>query len=106
MKTIKIRFLEWLYIKAVQFISYQIVMGDKLLTKEHLVKDGWVLKDGYYVEPDVKDRDMVSIKFEHHYYRVWHGQNKTFIALRSSLKWFELHMLMLENGKMHEMAGI
>jgi len=55
----------------------------------------------------MKDRDLITIQFESHYYRVWHSSKLTFIALESSVEWFELYYLLAhgDNGR-YELAGI
>jgi len=74
---------------------------------EYLLKKGWIEQDGYYIEPNMKDRDLVSISFEAHYYHVWHSSKRTFIALESTIEWFESYYLIIhgDNGR-YQLAGI
>lgn len=68
--------------------------SNDLLTPEYLLQRGWIEEDGFYYQPNIKDRDRISISFEHHYYRVWHSEKRTFIALESTVEWFELYYLL------------
>lgn len=84
-----------------KFLSKRFVHSNNRLTPKYLFSNGWIEKDGYYFEPNIKDRDRISITFEHHFYRVWHSDKLTFIALESTLEWFELYYLMShpDNGR-------
>ena len=93
----------WFYKRACRIIVKRLRASSNKLTPEHLTGLGWVGKgQGYeyktdntrYVEPLVKDRDKIIIEFEHHYYRVWHGSR--FIALETSVEWFEVFMMCLD----------
>lgn len=91
---------QWIYKLAVKLISNRIVHGINRLTPEYLRDKGWMQEGEYWVEPNIKDRDKIWIYFESHYYRVLHGGHKTFIALESSLEWFENYYLLAhaDNG--------
>jgi hypothetical protein len=108
------RFIQWLSLKnwayklAVKLIANRIVHGQNRLTRDYLMLKGWDLEDGkYWVEPNIKDRDKIWIEFENHYYRVWHGKERTFITLESSLEWFENYYLLAhgDNGR-YKLAGV
>ena len=107
MKKIKRSIKSWIYRQAIKVIAKRIVKDSNLLTPQYLLERGWVEKDGYYTEPNMKDRDLITIQFESHYYRVWHSSKLTFIALESSVEWFELYYLLAhgDNGR-YELAGI
>jgi hypothetical protein len=99
---------KWAYQLSIKLIALRIVNSKTPLTKEYLILKGWILEDGiFWVEKEVKERDKIRIQFESHYYRVWHGENKTFIALESSLEWFENYYLLIhsDNGR-YKLAGI
>ena len=72
------------------------MFDDNYLTPKYLLDRNWIEKDGYYIQPSIKDRDRVSIKFEDHCYRVWHSDKMTFIALESSVGWLELYMMCID----------
>lgn len=107
------RFIQWLSLKnwayklAVKLIANRIVHGFNRLTPEYLQGKGWIQEGKYWVEPNIKDRDKIWINFENHYYRVWHGGDRTFIALESSLEWFENYYLLAngDNGR-YPLAGV
>ena len=107
MKKIKQSIKSWIYRQAIKVIAKRIVKDSNLLTPQYLLEHGWAEKDGYYTEQNMKDRDLITIQFESHYYRVWHSSKLTFIALESSVEWFELYYLLAhgDNGR-YELAGI
>ncbi|MBN4061684.1 hypothetical protein JYU20_00620 [Bacteroidales bacterium AH-315-I05] len=95
MKKIK----RFIYKIAVKFIAYTIRKNGTQLTPELLLSSGWIKTGNEYHEPDIKDRDRVTITFAHHflsvrYYRVWHSKDKTFIALDSSKEWLQVYLLL------------
>jgi len=97
---------------AMIFIAKRLVHSDNRLTPDYLLSRGWVMQEGIkesvmYAEPNMKDRDRISISFESHYYRVWHSKAETFIALESTIEWFEMYYLIIhpDNGR-YELAGI
>jgi hypothetical protein len=97
----------WIYALAVKLIANRIVHGNNFLTPKYLTDRGWILEDGYYVEPKIKERDKIWIQFEAHYFRVWHGKEKSFIGLESKVEWFENYFLLAhgDNGR-YELAGV
>jgi hypothetical protein len=92
---------------AKKVIAINIAKHGTQLTPQYLIERGWVEENGYYIEPNIKDRDMISISFESHYYRVWHSDKRTFFALESTVEWFELYYLLAhgDNGR-YKLAGI
>jgi hypothetical protein len=103
----KKKIFNYLYKLAIKVIAINIVKHGNQLTPEYLLNKGWIKQDGYYIEPNMKDRDLVSIGFESHYYRVWHSSKRTFIALESTIEWFENYYLIIhgDNGR-YKLAGI
>lgn len=97
----------WIYNLAVKLIANRIVHGQNLLTPKYLTDRGWIEEDGFYVEPRIKDRDKIWIQFENHYFRIWHGKERTFIGLESSAEWFDNYYLLAhgDNGR-YDLAGI
>ena len=101
MKSIK----NFFYKLALKFIANQIINSKTRLTVEYLIKNGWrteydkITDKTFYVEPNIKDRDKVSVEFESHYYRVWHGRERTFVALETSVEWLQLHLLLIDKHK-------
>lgn len=98
---------KWGYKLATRILANRIVFSKKLLTRDYLHSKGWEAEGKYWTQKDVKDRYKIWIEFENGNYRVWHGKEKTFIALESRLEWFEIYYLMLhgDNGRF-ELAGI
>lgn len=88
----------FIYKLAKKVIYKRLIRGHQL-TPYYLKQRGWIERDGYYLEPIIKDRDRVSIKFENSYYRVWHGARRMFIALESSIEWLEMYMLLLDKHR-------
>ncbi|MCE3278053.1 MAG: hypothetical protein K0S44_244 [Bacteroidetes bacterium] len=103
----------WIYNTAVKVIAKRIVHSENRLTPEYLLSKGWITERDevrdktFYVEPNIKKRDKISIDFEKHSYRLWHGPDRTFIACESSVEWFEIYYLMAhsDNGR-YKLAGI
>lgn len=85
----------WIYKLAVKLIANRIVHGQNHLTPKYLFDRGWIEEDGFFVEPNIKDRDKILIQFENHYFRIWHGKEKTFIALESKVEWFKTIIYLL-----------
>lgn len=96
----------WLFKLAKKIIAINIVKYGTQLTAQYLIERGWVERDGYYIEPNVKDRDRISISFGHHYYRVYHSEKRIFFAIENTVEWFELYYLLAhgDNGR-YELAG-
>lgn len=90
-----------LYNRAIKIISKRLYKGQNKLTQKYLIEKGWIteydstLEKTFFIEPNIKQRDKVSVEFESHYYRVWHGPNRTFIALESCTEWFEMYMMLI-----------
>ena len=97
----------WIYRLAIKVIARRIVLKDNLLTPEYLENNGWIKEGKSWIEPNIKERDKIWIDFEHHYFRVYHGKDKTFIGLESKIEWFEMYYLLAhgDNGR-YELAGI
>lgn len=68
--------------------------GYNRLQPHHLTSLGFIYTDGYYFQPNMKDRDIIYVQFEGSSYRVFHSINKTFIAAENTLEWFELYYLL------------
>ena len=94
----KKKLFNWLYKYALKVIDTNIEEYGNRLTPEYLLNKGWIEKDGYYIEPNMKDRDLISISFESHYYRVWHSADRTFIALESTVEWFEIYYMLHDDN--------
>lgn len=96
----KKKIYKWLYKLALKVIAINIINHGTRLTPDYLMKKGWILQDGFYIEPNIKDRDLISISFEAHFYRVWHSSKRTFIAVENTVEWFENYYLLLhpDNG--------
>ena len=108
----KTKIYNWLFKAVMVFIAKRLVHSDNRLTPEYLLSKGWVMQEGIadkviYVEPNMKDRDRIIITFESHYYRVWHSKKETFIALESTVEWFEIYYLIIhpDNGR-YKLANI
>lgn len=82
---------------AIKVLYWLIFSKGTQLKPEHLIAAGWKqdLK-GFFVEPFIKDRDKVWIQFEHSYYRVYHSENKTFIALETNIEWLQVYLFALD----------
>ena len=108
----KNKFIKWIcskdfaYKLAIKLIANRIVHEQNILTPQYLIDRGWVEKDGFYVESNVKNRDMISISFEKTWYRVWHSEKRTFIALESKIEWFENYCLLLRNEERYELSNV
>ncbi len=107
MKQIISKIKNWIHQLALKIIFRKIIRSGNTLTAEYLLGKGWVKDGDYYVESNIKDRDKVWIKIDHYYYRVFHGRTKTFIALESTIEWFELYYLIIhgDNGR-YDIAGV
>lgn len=103
----KKKIYNWLYKFAIKVIAINIVKHGNQLTHEYLLKKGWIEKDDFWIEPNAKERDKIWIQFEHHYFKIWHGKERTFIGLESKVEWFEVYYLLThgDNGR-YELAGV
>lgn len=104
MKDLKRRVIKWMSsIDCVYILCIRLLVERcntcYPLQPRHLIAMGWVEENGFYFEPNVKSRDRISIQFENHYYRVWHGTDMTFIALKSSLDWFYMYYLLVGSNQ-------
>ena len=91
-------------------IANKIVRYSTPLTSEYLKAKGWIMdNDGFFIEPNIKDRDRISIVFGDNikFYRVYHSEKRTFICIENSIEWFELYYLLLhgDNGR-YELSNI
>jgi hypothetical protein len=87
-----------IYNAALSFVAYRIEHHGELLTPDHLSSMGWIKEGNCWVEKNIKKRDKIWIQFEDSYYRVYHGADKTFMALKSNKVWFEnYHIIMTDN---------
>jgi hypothetical protein len=102
----KKKLLNWMFKLAIKVIAINIVKHGNKLTPDYLITRGWVERNGYYIEQDMKGRDLVSISFEHHYYRVFHSDKRTFVALASTIEWLENYLLLIRPDTLNEKAGI
>jgi len=72
------------------------------LIPNRLIRAGWEVEHvghrTFYIEPIIKRRDKVWVEFEHHYYRVYHGEDRTFVALESSLEWLQFYLFSLDKN--------
>lgn len=104
---------KWIFKLAMTFIAKRLVHSSNKLTISYLISNGWVTeydevrKKIFFTEPNIKDRDRVSIEFDGNGYRVWHSEKITFIASETSLEWFEMYYLLIhpDNGR-YKLAGI
>lgn len=97
----------WIYRLAIKVVARRIVLKQNLLTPEYLENKGWVKEGESWIEPYIKDRDKIWIDFEHHYFRIYHGKDKTFIGLKSKIEWFEMYYLLVNDSKeLYELAGV
>lgn len=108
----KTKIYNWIFKMVMIFIAKRLVHSNNKLTPKYLLFKGWVMQEGdgdrvIYVEPNIKDRDRITIAFDGNGYRIWHSDKMTFIAAETSLEWFELYYLMIhpDNGR-YKLAGI
>lgn len=87
---------KWIYKFAVKLIANRIENSKVRLSRSYLVTHGWQVEDEkYWVQDGIKYRDKIWIEFEYDYYRVFHGEDRTFIALESSFEWFENYYILV-----------
>jgi hypothetical protein len=90
---------KFIFKKALAFVQRRVIRG-RQLTPELLFDKGWSIQeqDGkqFFVEPNIKEREKVWIAFENHYYRVWHGHYRTFVALESTVEWLHTYFAALD----------
>ena len=106
----KKKFYNWVYRLALRIIAKNIVIYGNKLTPEYLINKGWILKDGYFIEPNVKDRDLISICWDFdgaEYYSVCHTSKRIYITTETTIEWFENYYLIIhsDNGR-YKLAGI
>jgi hypothetical protein len=98
MKSImKKKFRHWLLRLTIKVQYWIMFRHATQLTSAHLLAAGWILDhNGYFVEPFIKDRDKVWVQIEGYYYRVFHSERKTFIALECSVEWLQAYLFILD----------
>ena len=106
----KKKLYNWLFKKAMKIVALNLVRYKTILTPEYLLRKGWVERDGFYFEPNIKDKYKISIKFDEvcwWAYNVYYGKNDTWIASETSVEWFENYYLLahMDNGR-YELAGV
>ena len=97
---------KWIYKLALSIIANRIVHQQNLLTPEYLVSKGWINEQGFWIEPNIKDRDKIWIQFDKLYFRVWHGKEKTFIGLESKVEWFETYYNLINRDIRYNLSNI
>jgi len=103
----KKKLYKWLLGIAKKIIAINLVEYGTPLTPEYLSNKGWIeYEQGHWIEQNIRERDRISIQFNRHYYRVWHGYSKTFVAAESTVEWFEIYYLLIhrDNGR-YQLAG-
>ncbi len=99
--------IDWVYKLSIALIANRIVHGQEYLTPQYLLSKGWIQEGDFFVEQNIKERDKIWIQFENHYFRIYHGAERTFIGLESKKEWFENYYLLAhgDNGR-YQLAGI
>jgi len=98
-----------LYKLARKIIVFSMNEGTQL-TPMALEHQGWIYRDGYWVDPKAGDHNRVYIKFQAgsrydraHYYNVYHTVKNTqtthlsLFATASTVEWLETHLLAINN---------
>ena len=106
---------ESVYKRARKIIISRIEKGTQL-TSQLLEDNGWIYRDGYFIDPRASDAKRVHIKFIGkiitgvHYYKVYHcvrikkwdkgeaveianADELTLFATESTVEWLETHLL-------------
>lgn len=97
---------DWAYKFAIKLLANRIVHGQNILTPEYLTAKGWVVEDGYFVQPDVVDKYKTWVKFDDNCYRVWYGEDRAFVTLAKSAAWLELYLLPHQRLDIFRLAGV
>lgn len=97
------KLLNWLskksFGKRIGFVLMaKIIYNGQRLTPDYLQSKGWIFDGDYWIMPLIKDRDKIWIQFESHYYRVWHGKERVFIALEDSIEWVDAYCSLVWNN--------
>lgn len=100
-----------LYKLALKAIAKRIIHSTTPLTPEYLKERGWVLEERslglpYWHEPNIKSRDRIWVEFQDGYYRLFQGQDKTFIALESSQEWFDAYYLLVNREQRYLLSPL
>lgn len=101
----------WSYKLGLKLIAQRIIHSTTPLTPEYLKEKGWVLAESLtspncWVEPNIKERDAIRVEFQSNYYRVWQGQDRTFIALESSQEWFDAYYLLVNREQRYLLSPL
>lgn len=96
MRGLIIFLLKFEYIRAIVESLVSINQSENL-TPKHLIDLGWVKENGFFVEKSIKDRDKIWIEFEDSFFRVYHGKDKTFIALNKKKSWFDSYYSLIND---------
>lgn len=88
----------WFFNLSTKMIRKTIKNDPYYLTSDDLSQNGWVKNsDDYWFEPNVKGMDKIWVKFFENdsYYKLYHGKEKTFITLETSVKWFMTYFYLI-----------
>lgn len=97
--------INWILRVANNIVASRIITSEQL-TPEHLKSWGWIQEGNFWVEANIKTRDKIWIQFENHYYRVYHGEERTFISLKATIGWFQNYYRLLSPDALYAMAGV
>ena len=99
-----------LYNWARRIVASRMEEGTQL-TSKHLEDNGWIYRDGYWIDPKANDEKRVHVKFQPglkfdklHYYKVYHCVQQymeeninpfslNYFTTESSVEWLETHLL-------------
>jgi hypothetical protein len=92
-----------LFVKiAIKFLRWLMISKGTHLHSFHLLRAGWVIEEDegikFFVEPRIKSRDKVWISLHNYYYRVYHGERRTFVSLESTVEWPQFYLLCLDKN--------
>jgi len=92
----------WVFNICSKIIRWRIKNDPYHLTPTNLIENDWLMDDNnYWYEPNIKERDRIWIKFGENgkYYQIYHGGDKTYMGLKSSVDWFLLYFLIMNEEK-------
>lgn len=87
-----------LYRLFIKYLSCRIIKSNERINVEYLESIGFKSNGTYFVEENVKVRDKIWVELNDGYYRIFHGERKTFIALESSKYWFDVYYFLMTDG--------
>lgn len=94
---------------AIQIIALNVFRYGQKLTPDYLLKNGWIEKDGFYIETGVEPENTISVSFNKNHsrvcnYTVWHGIPRVRITTENSTQWLKVYCCLVHSSTLYNLA--